>query len=191
MPRSQKLNDCLKKAEAGDAKSQYTIGIQYENGNFDFPQDYSEAAKWYRRAAELGHAGAQLYLGNFLANGKGVEQDLVEAYKWVELAKRGNKLDKFDRRGISSAACRKEGSISNHCNFRLASNRTVGAKICRHKFQYNFFALSFYDRTTLQRTRQAAMGKTYTPIKRILPRRVVALIFICVFYPCPSVLICG
>jgi TPR repeat protein len=81
MPRSRKLNDCLKNAEAGDAKSQYTIGIQYEQGNFDFPQDFSEAAKWYRRAAELGHAGAR--------------QDLVEAYKWVELAKRGNKLDKF------------------------------------------------------------------------------------------------
>ena len=95
MPRSRKLNDCLKNAEAGDAKSQYTIRIQYEQGNFDFPQDFSEAAKWYRRAAELGHAGAQLYLGNFLANGKGVGQDLVEAYKWVELAKRGNKLDKF------------------------------------------------------------------------------------------------
>jgi hypothetical protein len=50
--------------------------------------------KWYRKAAEQGHAGAQLYLGVFLAQGQGVEPDFVEAYKWIELAKRGNEADK-------------------------------------------------------------------------------------------------
>ncbi len=89
------IDRCLKKAEAGDAESQYTIGIQYERGQFGFPQSYIEAAKWYRKAAAQGHSGAQLYLGVFLAQGQGVEPNFVEAYQWIELAKRGNMLDKF------------------------------------------------------------------------------------------------
>ena len=86
-----KIERCRKKAEAGDAESQFTIGIQYEQGQFGYPKDYCEAAKWYRKAAEQGHAGAQLYLGVFMCN---VEQDAVEAYKWLNLAKNGNVLDK-------------------------------------------------------------------------------------------------
>lgn len=89
-----KMERCYKSAQAGDAESQYTIGIQYEQGQSGYPKDYAEAAKWYRKAAEQGHAGAQLYLGVFLAQGQGVKPDFVEAYKWIELAKRGNALDK-------------------------------------------------------------------------------------------------
>jgi len=89
-----KIENCYKKAEAGDAESQYTIGIQIENGQSGFEQDYFEAAKWYERAALQGHAAAQLYFGVFLAQGKGVQQNVVEAYKWLDLAKRGSLLDK-------------------------------------------------------------------------------------------------
>lgn len=84
-----------KQAEAGNLEGQFQMGIQYEHGQFGFPQDYFEAAKWYRKAAEQGHCGAQLYLGLFLAQGQGVEVNLIEAYKWIELAKRGNARDKF------------------------------------------------------------------------------------------------
>jgi hypothetical protein len=80
----------IKKAEAGDANEQFHLGLHYEQGQFGLPKDYFEAAKWYRKAAEQGHAGAQLYLGVFLCN---VKQEGVEAYKWLELAKQGNDLD--------------------------------------------------------------------------------------------------
>ena len=97
-----KMERCYENAEAGDAESQYTIGIQFEKGQSGFQQDYSEAAKWYRKAAEQGHTGAQLYLGVFLAQGQGVEVDFVQAYKWIDLAKRGSKLDK-----IAAVDCQK------------------------------------------------------------------------------------
>jgi hypothetical protein len=80
----------IKKAEAGDANEQFHLGLHYEQGQLGLPKDYFEAAKWYRKAAEQGHAGAQLYLGVFLCN---VKQEAVEAYKWLELAKQGNDLD--------------------------------------------------------------------------------------------------
>ena len=44
-------------------------------------QDYSEAATWYRKAAEQGQTNAQHNLEFSLhANGRGVAQDLVQAY---------------------------------------------------------------------------------------------------------------
>ena len=39
-------------------------------------------------------AGAQLYLGVFYAEGQGVSPDPIEAYKWLELAKKGNGQDR-------------------------------------------------------------------------------------------------
>jgi TPR repeat protein len=49
-------------------------------------QDYSEAVKWYRKAAEQGEADAQLTLGFMYANGQSVSQDNVQAYMWYDLA---------------------------------------------------------------------------------------------------------
>jgi hypothetical protein len=50
------------------------------------PQNYIEAAGWYRRAGEQGHATAQYMLGLMYDKGQGVPQDYVEAYKWLDLA---------------------------------------------------------------------------------------------------------
>ena len=46
------------KAEQGGAKEQTVLGGAYENG-WGVPQDDAEAAKWFRRAAEQGHANAK------------------------------------------------------------------------------------------------------------------------------------
>lgn len=45
-----------------------------------------EAVKWYRLAAEQGHAWAQYVLGNAYYDGKGVKRDYVEAVKWWQMA---------------------------------------------------------------------------------------------------------
>ena len=50
------------------------------------PQDYAEAAKWSRKAAEQGNAMAQSNLGLMYENGHGVPQDDVQAYMWFDLA---------------------------------------------------------------------------------------------------------
>ena len=49
-------------------------------------QDYAEALKWYRKAADQGHASAQANLGVFYNKGHGVSQDYAEAAKWYRLA---------------------------------------------------------------------------------------------------------
>ena len=72
-------------AELGDIEAQRDLGSIYGVGQ-DVPQDYAEAAKWYRRAAEQGDGFAQLNLGDMYKLGRGVPQDYAEAAKWYRLA---------------------------------------------------------------------------------------------------------
>jgi TPR repeat protein len=57
----------------------------YDNGE-GVPQDSSEAAKWYRKAAEQGFINAQSALGYLYKNGRGVRQDYVAASTWYRKA---------------------------------------------------------------------------------------------------------
>jgi hypothetical protein len=49
-------------------------------------QDYKEAAKWFRLAAQQGHAKAQAFLGSLYWHGFGVEKDDVRVYMWINVA---------------------------------------------------------------------------------------------------------
>ena len=54
---------------AGRCPAQNNLGIMYAYGR-GIPQDYAEALKWYRKAAEQGDARAQTNLGVMYANGQ-------------------------------------------------------------------------------------------------------------------------
>ena len=68
--------------ERVDAEEQYRLGQRYQYE----VEDYAEAARWYRLAAEQGHVEAQYSLGLVYATGRGVEQDYAEAARWYRLA---------------------------------------------------------------------------------------------------------
>jgi hypothetical protein len=51
--------------------------------------NYTEAAVWYRKAADQGHSLAQFNLGVMYANGQGFDRDDAEAAVWFEKAARG------------------------------------------------------------------------------------------------------
>ena len=57
------------------------------------PNDYVEAAKWYRLAAEQGYAGAQFALGYIYEGGRDLPKDYVEAAKWYRLAAEQGDVD--------------------------------------------------------------------------------------------------
>ena len=67
----------------GDAQN--NRGGMYEFGR-GVPQNYGEAVRWYRLAADQGHASAQRNLGGMYAAGRGVPQDDVAAHMWANLA---------------------------------------------------------------------------------------------------------
>lgn len=49
-------------------------------------QDYKEALRWLRLAAEQGNGIAQLNLGAMYADGEGVSQDFALAHMWANVA---------------------------------------------------------------------------------------------------------
>ena len=57
----------------------------YDRGD-GVPEDDATAVRWYRMAAEQGHADAQWNLGLMYARGDGVPVDAVSAYAWINIA---------------------------------------------------------------------------------------------------------
>ncbi|GHT32760.1 hypothetical protein AGMMS49592_0010 [Endomicrobiia bacterium] len=57
--------DQIKKAEQGFAEAQYNLGVMYYKGE-GVKQDYKEAIKWFKKAAEQGHSGAKTALTKIL-----------------------------------------------------------------------------------------------------------------------------
>jgi TPR repeat protein len=49
-------------------------------------QDYAEALRWFRKAADQGNADAQFNIGMMYENGEGVTQDYAEALRWYQKA---------------------------------------------------------------------------------------------------------
>jgi hypothetical protein len=72
-------------ADQGVPAAQAYLGFMFETGR-GVPQNYTEAAMWYRRAAEQGDSLAQYSLGLLYDRGQGVPQDIVEANKWLNLS---------------------------------------------------------------------------------------------------------
>ena len=73
-------------SQSMSAKDAYERGANYYYGRNGFGKDYAEAVKWYRKAAEQGHAHAQFNLGWMYENGEGVAKDDYEAVKWYCMA---------------------------------------------------------------------------------------------------------
>lgn len=83
--RAEETQAAETRRAAQDAESHYRAGLRHAQGE-GVPQDFSEAAKWYRLAAEAGHAEAQKHLGFLYATGKGVPKDTAEAERWLRRA---------------------------------------------------------------------------------------------------------
>jgi len=93
-----KINYWNKKAQAGDAKAEYCLGIAIRPSSVWIgPRDEKRSAKnaqiaitWIRRSAEQGFAPAQEDLANAYLRGKveidGVNKDLNKFKYWIEKA---------------------------------------------------------------------------------------------------------
>ena len=79
------FEEFLRQAEKGTTRAYFYVGAAYTAGT-GTPQNYVEAEKWYRKAADLElHAGMEA-LGIINQLGQGVQQDRVEAQTWYYIA---------------------------------------------------------------------------------------------------------
>ncbi|QIW16853.1 hypothetical protein A4G20_04905 [Pasteurellaceae bacterium RH1A] len=78
-------------AEGGNAEAQVYLGHKYY-----LIQDYSEAFKWFKKAAEQRDMYAQYNLGVMYYRGEGVKQNYKQAFVWVKkAAEQGYKQAQF------------------------------------------------------------------------------------------------
>ena len=76
---------CRDPAEQGDASCQNLMGILFSEGR-GVPKNDSEAARWFRKAADQGHGHACFNLGRAYQFGDGVQQSNQEAARWYRRA---------------------------------------------------------------------------------------------------------
>ena len=82
-------NDSCPKCGESLKNLMYTLGVSAEICGTETSDQ--EAAEWYRRAAELGHADAMVWMGLNYEGGKCGERDLPEAARWYrQAAEAGN-----------------------------------------------------------------------------------------------------
>ena len=79
------FQEALKGAQEGAAYAQNNVAICYASGK-GVNQDFGEAMKWWRRAAEQRDVEALYQIGNLYAHGWGVPQDHYEAAKYLRKA---------------------------------------------------------------------------------------------------------
>lgn len=78
-----------------DAAEQYTLGMRYFNGN-GVQQSYTEAARWFAKAANQRDSWAQYGLGLCYEEGLGVVKDTSEAVDWYRTAaNQGNSFAQY------------------------------------------------------------------------------------------------
>jgi hypothetical protein len=73
------------RAGRGEAQAQYLLGKQHFNQAIN-PQDYVQAARLIRQAANQGYARAQTAMGLLYENGLGVPRDYRQAVAWLRRA---------------------------------------------------------------------------------------------------------
>ncbi len=86
-------------AEKGDARSQYALGVLYENG-YGVEKDLKQAAAWYLKAAKQGNTDAQYNLGAMYEHGVGMAVNYAEAARWYRPAAESGDIDALSNLGV-------------------------------------------------------------------------------------------
>ena len=83
-PRAKRVPKSTASPRKPSPTATLTADELFERGYDAYTDDnYREAAKWFRQAAEKGHSDAQFYLGHCYFQGNGVELDYTEGRKWM------------------------------------------------------------------------------------------------------------
>ena len=78
----ESIEELRKKAEQGDAKAQFKLGITPYATESENVINKNKGLEWLIKAAEQGLPEAQSFLAAIYVFGDGVEQNMIEALKW-------------------------------------------------------------------------------------------------------------
>lgn len=145
------VGELLRRAEAGDARAAFALGMRYARPD-DSSRDDVEAVRWLRRAAEQGLAEAQYNLGIMYVQGRGVPVDPAQAADWYRQAA---------EQGLAGA------------QYNLGSQYAVGEGVPRDEQR----AAMWFERAALQNVPEAAynLGVLYDIGRGVAPDAATAV----------------
>ena len=88
--RGSPSEQIYKKAQTGDARSAYEIGLGYLNGTQGFPKSEQTAFEWFMKSAEKGYPDAQYEVGLYYFQARppvqqeNQQKNFEEAFKWFK-----------------------------------------------------------------------------------------------------------
>ena len=115
------------------------MGSLYFYGN-GVPQDYTEAGRWYGKAAEQGEPTAELGLASAFFYGKGVPKDYAEGIRWYrKSAGHGNAAAQFSLGSIYSQGTGVQQDYAQAISWyrKAASQGDAGAEYALGYLYYN------------------------------------------------------
>lgn len=130
----EKFLETKKKAEAGDAKAQYILGLMYGKGD-GVSNNSVTAAQWIKKSADQGYIEAQTRLGTMYCSGSVVVKDSAKAIALLEKSSEsGDNLaqwelgeiyrpgeDKFEKLMKEKTGCAKTDASKSDSWFRKAA----------------------------------------------------------------------
>lgn len=113
------FSECSAMAKRGDATAQFNLGLMYATGQ-GVLQDYKEAVKWYRLAADQGNAEAQNNLGVSYYKGQGVPKNYIYAHMWINISASNGNENAVEKRDLiikemTSAQISKAQQMARKC----------------------------------------------------------------------------
>ena len=94
------IDECIwwfeKAAYKGHVRAQFKLGLVYDNGLYqsrDPHRDRMDALRYFRMAAEQGHADAQVALGRAMIRQSFTKEQKLESYAWLCLGLKGRESD--------------------------------------------------------------------------------------------------
>ena len=115
LAHSDGRSDGLREAAVGgNSEAQFAIGELYLRGDgidrvLPVEDRLSRAARWFRRAAEKGHAPSQYRLATLYELGQGVQKDAAEAVRWYLVAAEAGHVKAMHNLGVLSLADGRNG----------------------------------------------------------------------------------
>jgi len=114
-----------REASSGNRASMVTLGLRYDYGQKGAPRDLARAIFWYKKAAGLGYAPAEMILSQRYEVGRGVPQDDRLAVRWLRISAHHGyppAEDALGDRYASGQGVPKDGKRALHWYFLAAAH---------------------------------------------------------------------
>ena len=79
------LYNISQRAISGNLKAMCEFGTMYKKEDYWIVQSDEDASEWWLRSAEMGYAPCQFNIGAAYLIGSGVDKDLSQAKRWLQL----------------------------------------------------------------------------------------------------------